>query len=121
MNAFAKKVQYYKVLHELTNKDLAEKTGLPETTISRICSGSTKHPTLPTAKKLANALGCTVEDLMDYTDGVAPYFLDKQTGELAQALKDNAELKILFDATRDLSPDDIKTVIGMINMMKGRK
>lgn len=68
MNDFAQKIRLYKVKLDLSNKDLAERTGLPVTTISRICSGSTKSPTLNTVKLLAKALDCSVEELMDYTD-----------------------------------------------------
>ena len=62
MNDFAQKIRLYKVKLDLSNKDLAERTGLPVTTISRICSGSTKSPTLNTVKLLAKALDCSVEE-----------------------------------------------------------
>ena len=96
MNDFAQKIRLYKVKLDLSNKDLAERTGLPVTTISRICSGSTKSPTLNTVKLLAKALNCSVEELMDYTDGVSPYFFDEATASLAQELKKNEELKRVF-------------------------
>ena len=118
MNDFAQKIRLYKAKLNISNKDLAERTGLPVTTIARICSGNTKSPTLNTVKLLAKALECSVEELMDYTDGVAPYFFDERTAALAQELKENKELKVLLDSTRDLSPEDIKTVIDMINMLK---
>lgn len=118
MKDFSQKIRLYKAKLDMSNKDLAERTGLPETTISRICSGNTKSPTLNTVKLLAQALECTVEELLDYTDGVAPYFLDKTTATIAQELKENKELKILLDSTRDLSPDELNTVINMVNMLK---
>ena len=118
MNDFAQKIRLYKAKLDISNKDLAERTGLPVTTISRICSGNTKSPTLNTVKLLAKALDCSAEELMDYTDGVAPYFFDEKTAALAQELKVNKELKDLLDLARDLSPEDIKTVIDMINMLK---
>ena len=118
MKDFSQKIRLYKAKLDISNKDLAEMTGLPETTISRICSGKTKSPTLDTVKLLAQALDCTVEELLDYEDGVAPYFLDKKTATIAQELKENKELKILLDSTRDLSPDELNTVINMVNMLK---
>lgn len=118
MNGFAQKIRLYKAKLDISNKELAERTGLPVTTISRICSGNTKSPTLNTVKLLAKALDCSVEELMDYTDGVAPYFFDERTAALAQELKDNGDLKILLDCSRDLSPEDIKTVIDMVKMIK---
>lgn len=118
MKDFAQKIRLYKAKLDISNKDLAERTGLPVTTISRICSGNTKSPTLNTVKLLAKALECSVEELMDYTDGVAPYFFDETTASLAQELKENKELKVLLDSTRDLPPEDLQTVINMINMLK---
>ena len=118
MNDFAQKIRLYKVKLDFSNKDLAEKTGLPVTTISRICSGSTKSPTINTVRLLAKALGCSVEELMDYTDGVAPYFLDETTASLARELKKNKELKLLLEVSKDLSSEDLRTVIDMINMIK---
>ena len=44
--------------------------------------------------------------------------VDNETAELAQNLKDNTELKILLDAANDLSSEDLKTLIGMVNMLK---
>lgn len=118
MKDFSQKVRLYKAKLDISNKDLAEMTGLPETTISRICAGKTKSPTLNTVKLLAKALDCTVEELLDYTDGVAPYFLDKKTATIAQSLKENKDLKILLDASKDLTPTELQTLIGMVNMLK---
>lgn len=120
MSDFAQRIRLYKVKLDISNKDLAERTGLPVTTISRICSGKTKNPTLNTVKLLAKALDCPVEELMDYTDGVAPYFFDNTTASIAQEIQKNKDLKHLFDLTRDLSPEKLKIVIDMVTMLKGK-
>lgn len=114
MNDFAQKIRLYKVKLDISNNDLAERTGLPVTTISRICSGSTKNPTLNTVKLLAKALDCSVEELMDYTDGVSPYFFDETTATLAQELKKNEELKLLFETTMMLPPEKINYLISLV-------
>lgn len=118
MNDIARIVKMYKVQLDLTNADIANKTGLPENTIARICSGRTSNPKLSTLKLLAKAFDCSIDDLMGLEGGVEPYYLDKKTGAIAQSLKDNSELKILLDASRDLSPEDLQTLIGMVNMLK---
>lgn len=117
-DVLAKKVKHYKVQLDLTNADIALKTGLPENTIARICSGRTKDPKLGTLKLLAQAFDCDLDDLLGNDNGVEPYYLDKETAELAQTLKDNSELKILLDASKNLSSEDLKTFIGMVNMLK---
>lgn len=121
MDILAKKIKHYKVQLNLTNADLAEKTGLPENTIARICSGRTKDPKLGTLKLLANALGTDLDDLLDNENSVRPYYLDKNTGELAQKLKTNPELKNLFDVLKDLSTDDLQTFTGIVNILKNNK
>ena len=118
MDILAKKIKHYKVQLGLTNEDIAERTGLPENTIARICSGRTKDPKLKTMKLLAQALECDLDDLLGNENAVQPYYLDKETGELAQKLKENKDLKILFDASKDLTPEELKTFIGMVNMLK---
>ena len=118
MDILAKKIKHYKVQLNLTNADLAEKTGLPENTIARICSGRTKDPKLGTLKLLTQAFGCDLDDLLDNENAVQPYYLDKKTGDLAQTLKNNPDLKKLFDALKDLPIEEIKTFTGIANMLK---
>lgn len=109
---------FYKKKLGLTNEDISVKTGLPTATISRICSGKTRDPKHSTIKLIADALECTVDDLIGNKDAVRPYYLDDKTAALAQNLKDNTELKILLDAANDLTAEDLKTLIGMVNMLK---
>ena len=118
MKELQMKLIYYKKKFGLKYKDISEKTGLPVDTISRIYTGKTKAPKLSTIKLIAEAFGCSVDDLVGNEDAVEPYYFDKKTAELAQNLKDNPELKILLNATRDLSPEDLKTVVNMVNMLK---
>lgn len=118
MNDIARIVKMYKVQLDLTNAEIALKTGLPENTIARICSGRTNNPKLSTLKLLAKAFDCTLDDLMGLEDGVEPYYLDRKTGTLAQRLKENQELKILIDLSKDLTTEDLQTLIGMVNMLK---
>ena len=48
----------------LTQQQLARKTGVSRVSISRYESGQ-REPTLTIAAKLAAALGCTIEDLVE--------------------------------------------------------
>lgn len=118
MKELQMKLIYYKNKLGLKYKDISEKTGLPVDTISRIYTGKTRAPKLSTIKLIAEVFGCSVDDLVGNEDAVEPYYFDKKTAELAQTLKENSELKILFDSTRDLPSQDLKTVIDMVNMLK---
>ena len=49
------------------------------------------------------------------------YYNDQKVSEYAQAVKDNPNLKLLFDASKDMSKDDIDFVINTIEMLKKRE
>ncbi|SFV07794.1 helix-turn-helix transcriptional regulator [Alicyclobacillus macrosporangiidus] len=55
------------VMRGLKQEWLAEQTGLPSTTVSRIVNGAT--PTLRNAQKIARALGVSVDDLWPLEEG----------------------------------------------------
>ena len=48
------------------------------------------------------------------------YYNDPSVSEYAQAIKDNPDLRLLFDASKDMSKDDINFVINTIEMLKKR-
>ena len=119
-NMLAMRMVYYKKKLGLTNEKLANMTGLPVNTISRIASGATKEPTLKTLKKIAKALDCTIDDLQP-GGTTEPYYLDEETAQLAQEVYENPNLRVLVDASRKLSADDIKAVIEIVKRMQATK
>ena len=48
----------------LTYRQLAELSGVPAATINRICTGKHDNPKIDTIRKIADALGVTVNDLI---------------------------------------------------------
>ena len=46
-----------------TNQKLADESGAPLSTVIRICNGQTDNPTILQVEKLANALGCSIDEL----------------------------------------------------------
>lgn len=119
-NELSMKVIYYKKLRKMTNQKLAELTGLPVGTISRIASGETKEPKLKTLRLLAKALDCTIDDLQS-GGTVEPYYLNQETAELAQDIYENPNLRILFDASKNLSPEDIQAVVEIAKRIQSTK
>ena len=102
-------------------EQLAKMTGFSESSISKILGGFNKNPTLKYLQSMAQALDCSLDDFFDWGDiePTSPYYLDRNTGKLAQEIHDNPELRILFDATKDLPPEDLKAVIDIANRIKG--
>lgn len=116
------KLDNIKSLQKLTNKEIAAKTGLPISTIDKIFSGINDNPTLDTLKKIAKVLNCSIDDFIEYEkEPTSPYYLDRQTGKLAQEIHDNPDLRILLDASKKLKPEDLKAVIDIANRLKGNR
>ena len=49
----------------LTTDELAEESGVPASTITKIRSGVTQNPNMDTLQRLAKALKCSINDLTD--------------------------------------------------------
>lgn len=67
---------------------------------------------------ICKVLGVPVEYFSESNDG---YYLNPETARLAQEVYDNPDLRILFDASRHLTPEDIRFVVEMVKKMKGLK
>ena len=60
------KVKVMLAVREMTQKDLAQKTGIRPPTISAICTGSIKHLPVDALDKICTVLDCQPSDLMEY-------------------------------------------------------
>lgn len=75
-------------------------------------------------QKIADRFGVTVEYLVNDDDNdvqtVEPqeYYYDLETLKMAQELHKNKELHLLFDATKDISADDLYFVYSLVQRMK---
>ena len=101
---------------KMSQDELAKKVGYKDrTSIAKIESGKVD---LSQSKifAFAKVLNTTPEELMGLK-----YYEDHEVSEYAQAVKDNPNLKLLFDASKDMSKDDIEFVINTIEMLKKRE
>lgn len=101
---------------KMSQDELAKKVGYKDrTSIAKIESGKVD---LSQSKifAFAKALNTTPEELMGLK-----YYEDREVSEYAQAVKDNPNLRLLFDASKNMSKDDIEFVINTIEMLKKRE
>ncbi len=57
-------------MRNMTQKELANKTGIRAPTISAICTGKIKHLPIDALDKVCAALNCQPSDLMEYVDEI---------------------------------------------------
>ena len=120
-NLSVEKLNDYKRIKNLTNKKIAELTGISIATIDRLFSGANTNPNINLLKSLSKIFECTIDDFMEYDENspLADYYENKETAKLAQEIHDNPEYRILLDATRDLTPEQLQAIINMANVIKG--
>ena len=60
------KVKVLLAMREMTQKELAEKTGIRPPTVSAICTSSIKHLPMDALEKICEVLDCQPADIMEY-------------------------------------------------------
>ena len=62
------KVKVMLAMRGMTQKELAERTGIRPPTISAICTGAVKHFPVDALDKICAVLDCQPADLMEYIE-----------------------------------------------------
>ena len=62
------KVKVMLAMREMTQKELAEKTGIRPPTVSAIYTGTVKHLPVDALDKICAVLNCQPSDLMEYIE-----------------------------------------------------
>ena len=65
-NVIKFKVKVMLAMRGMTQKELAERTGIRPPTVSAICVGSVKHLPVDALEKICDVLDCQPADLMEY-------------------------------------------------------
>ena len=118
---FSKNLQYYMNLYNKTRIQVAKDIGVSYITFTSWIKG-TNYPRIDKIELLANYFRVNKADLIEnkYSEN-EQYYNDPSVSEYAQAIKDNPDLRLLFDASKDMSKDDINFVINTIEMLKKRE
>lgn len=101
-----------------SQKDIAEIVGVGTSSVSSWCKGE-KLPRMDKVDKLCKHFNLKRSDLLEeHSYEPEEYYLNPETRRLAQELYENPERRILFDATRDLTPESIKAVLAIIDNLE---
>ena len=99
----------------MSYQDLADKTGMSKSTLQRYETGAIKNIPLDKLSDLAEALQLDPIYLM----GIDPpsYYIDPEAAQLAQELYTRPEMRVLFDASKKLSKEDVEMFTALIEKM----
>ena len=76
-------------------------------------------------QKIAEYFNVSVDYLMYGEDKSGlldkKYYINEETSKMAQSIFENKELRMLFDAARDATPEDLETVHSMLLALKRKE
>lgn len=96
----------------ITQDELATTVGVAKSTISMYESNQ-RRPGFEMMEAIADALNVDMNTLYG-TSADANYFNDPEVAAIADQLKENPRYRVLFEASRDLSKENIDFIIKMI-------
>lgn len=101
--------------------DVAKATGITKSTFSDWKNGRS-NPKDTKLSKIAEYFGVSVNYLRTGEEEEdAKYYLNDETAAMAQKLFENKDLRVLFDAAQDASPEDLKTTYDMLMALKKKE
>lgn len=114
---FARNLQRYMDERGLSRIELSQMIDVPYSTLSEWLTAK-KYPRIDKIEKLAFAFGIEKSDLIEDKPTLDEnYYHDPEAAALADMIKDNPRYRVLFEASRNLSADDVNFVIDMINKL----
>ena len=101
---------------------VAKETGIGTATMSNWKNGK-YVPKSDKIQKIADFLGVSLESITngDSDDESRQYYVNEETAEMAQTLFKNKPLRVLFDAAKDATPEDLETTYNMLMALKKKE
>lgn len=118
-----RRIKELRLSNGLTQKDLSDYLGLTPKMISFYELGQ-RVPPSDIILKLAEKFHVSTDYLLgksDSTDKTSSYYYDDEVAAIANEMKDNPGMRVLFDASRGLKKESIEEVRRFIEFQKARE
>lgn len=117
---FARNLNRFLEISGKNQADIATLLNVSQAAVSNWCKGI-KMPRMDKVQALADYFGINKSDLLEdkpEPEHDSSYYINEDAKELAQFLFENPEYKVLFDAAKDVSADDLEMVKTIIDKFK---
>ena len=127
-------IKNHRIEAGLTMKELADLVGVSEATVSRWESGNIatmKHSQIANLCKALHISPALIVPGIDYPNSdestsdpepEAPsYYHDPETAEVAERLRTQPGMRMLFDASKDSTPKDLEIAANLLKQLKGEE
>lgn len=114
---FAKNLRNFLKINGMTQKELAKRLSVGTSSVSSWCRGE-KSPRMEKVDAMCKIFNCTRADLMEDSVNDKEYYLNDETRKIAQEVYEDENLRMLFDASRNATPEDIKIAADILRRMQ---
>ena len=96
-------------------------TGVSRQTLYKYENGVITNIPSDKIEALASAYDVTPAYIMGWTDDINDgYYTNKEVAKYAEELRNNSDMRLLFDVAQDISKDDLNLVVNIIKDLKKR-
>ena len=127
--AIGERIKYLRNKLGLSQVDFADKIGVSKQTLYKYENNIITNIPSDKVEAIANLCKVSPSHLMGWDEDdidtqssnieEIPYYLNDDAREMAQFMFENPEYKVLFDASRKVSKDDIDVVKAIMDKFKG--
>ncbi len=124
MPNFAEILRKIRLEHSQSQKELADVLNVTQTAITYWETGK-REPSIEILRKIANYYGVSMDYLMGLEENLCEMTIfedeiDDYTQELGEFLYYNPEHRVLFDASMEVSPQDVNFAKEMLDRINGK-
>ena len=120
---FASNLRKYIAMSGMQQQEIADKLKVNRKTFNGWCH-SVAMPKASTVQAIARFFNIEMTDLLNKNDDdyiPESYYLNNEAKDLARFMHENPKYKVLFDAARNVQPEDIELVKQMLDRFGGNK
>ena len=119
---FSENLKYYMARRNVTQAELAEALGVTQSAVSLWVIGS-RAPRMNKIDAICEYLGIQRSDLLERKDKEEnkTYYVNQESAKIAQEIFENKELRLLFDAAKDVDPESLKALHSLLLSMKKKE
>lgn len=119
MAEFKDRLKELRKSRDLSQAELAEKIGVSVGLIGMYENGQ-RNPSKEKMEVIADFFNVSLDYITGKDQG-SVYYFDPETAQMAETLKNDKNMRLLFDAARDSKPEDIDFIKQMIDRMTGEE
>lgn len=121
MGKFADVFKYLRIQSGLTQQEMADKLKISRSSIGMYENGE-REPSFELLENIADYFNVDMNYLIgkkELSENIPQgYYLNEDAREIAQFMFENPEYRVLFDASRKISKEDIETVKAIMDKFR---